>query len=80
MRYTRPDKCQSANFSCLEELKCDIIENLLSLINTNESLQSISILIDIDKAFELSDKLIKSNVNGFYFYFDKVSFFAVMTI
>ena len=72
MKYQRTDRVQSADFSCLEELKCDIIENLLSMIknkNTDEVFDIINIIIDKEKAFELFEKLFKADVNGFSFDF-----------
>ena len=73
MKYIRTDRVQSADFSCLEELKCDIIENLLSIIkkdNSDEVFEIIYILLSKEKAFELFTKLVSSNVNGFYFEID----------
>lgn len=70
MKYQRTDRVQEANFTCLEELKCDIIDNLLSMIknkNTDEVFDIINIVINRDKAFELFEKLFKSDVNGFSF-------------
>ena len=69
MKYQRTDKVQSADFSCLEELKCDIIENLLSLPKTDEAFNLVDIIIDKNKAFELLKILFESDVNGFDFEF-----------
>ena len=69
MKYQRTDRVQSADFSCLEELKCDIIENLLSIIknNTDDTLGIIYIIADNKKALELFEKLFKADINGFNF-------------
>jgi len=70
MKYIRTDKVQEANFSCLEDLKCDIIENLLSMIenkNTDEVFDMIHIITDKEKAFKLFEKLYSADVNGFNF-------------
>lgn len=67
MKYQRTDKVQSADFSCLEELKCDIIENLLSLPKTDEAFEMIFVITDTSKAFELFYSLLESDVNGFNF-------------
>ena len=78
MKYIRTDRCQSANFSCLEDLKCDIIDNLLSMINSNETLRMINIVTNKDKAFELFGKLLQSEVNGFKFEVDNESSLSVL--
>lgn len=73
MKYQRTDKVQSADFSCLEELKCDIIENLLSMIEKDDSdevFEFISIIISKNKVSELFNKLKESEVNGFNFEID----------
>ena len=73
MKYIRTDKVQEANFSCLEDLKCDIIENLLSMIenkNTDEVFDMIHIITDKEKAFKLFEKLYSADVNGFNFEID----------
>ena len=69
MKYIRTDRVQEAEFSCLEELKCDIIENLLSMIENknDEVFDMIHIITDKEKAFELFEKLLKADVNGFKF-------------
>lgn len=67
MKYQRTDKVQSANFSCLEELKCDIIENLLSLPEVDEVFDMIFVITDTNTAFELFNSLLESDVNGFNF-------------
>ena len=67
MKYQRTDKVQSADFSCLEELKCDIIENLLSLPKTEEAFEMIFVITDTSRAFELFYSLLESDVNGFNF-------------
>ena len=67
MKYIRTDKVQSADFSCLEELKCDIIENLLSLPKTEEAFEMIFVITDTSRAFELFYSLLESDVNGFNF-------------
>ena len=69
MKYQRTDRVQSADFNCLEELKCDIIENLLSIIknNTDDTLGIIYIIADNKKALELFEKLFKADINGFNF-------------
>lgn len=69
MKYQRTDKVQSADFSCLEELKCDIIENLLSLPKTDEAFEMIFVITDTSRAFELFYSLLESDVNGFNFNF-----------
>lgn len=69
MKYQRTDKVQSADFSCLEELKCDIIENLLSLPKTEEAFEMIFVITDTSRAFELFYSLLESDVNGFNFNF-----------
>ena len=69
MKYQRTDKVQSADFSCLEELKCDIIENLLSLPKTEEAFEMIFVITDTSRAFELFYNLLESDVNGFNFNF-----------
>ncbi len=71
MKYQRTDKVQSADFSCLEELKCDIIENLLSLPEADEVFKTINIIVDKNKAFELFKILFESDVNGFKFEIDE---------
>lgn len=71
MKYQRTDKVQSADFSCLEELKCDIIENLLSMPKTDEAFNLIDIIIDKNKAFDLFKILFESDVNGFTFEIDE---------
>ena len=67
MKYQRTDKVQLADFSCLEELKCDIIENLLSLPKTDEVFNLIDIIVDKNKAFDLFKILFESDVNEFTF-------------
>ena len=69
MKYQRTDKVQLADFSCLEELKCDIIENLLSLPKTDEAFEMIFVITDTSRAFELFYSLLESDVNGFNFNF-----------
>lgn len=71
MKYQRTDKVQSADFSCLEELKCDIIENLLSLPEADEVFKTINIIVDKNKAFDLFKILFESDVNGFNFEIDE---------
>jgi len=71
MKYQRTDKVQLADFSCLEELKCDIIENLLSLPKTDEVFNLIDIIVDKNKAFDLFKILFESDVNGFNFEIDE---------
>ena len=71
MKYQRTDRVQSADFSCLEELKCDIIENLLSLPKTDEVFNLIDIIVDKNKAFDLFKILFESDVNGFNFEIDE---------
>ena len=65
MKYQRTDRVQSADFSCLEEFKCDIIENLLSLHKTDEDFNLIDIIVDKNNAFDLFKILFESAVNGF---------------
>ena len=69
MKYKRTDRVQSADFNCLEELKCDIIDNLLEMIknNSDDTLGIIYIIADNKKALELFDKLFKADINGFNF-------------
>ena len=71
MKYQRTDKIQLADFSCLEELKCDIIENLLSLPKTDEVFNLIDIIVNKNKAFDLFKILFESDVNGFNFEIDE---------
>ena len=69
MKYKRTDRVQSADFSCLEELKCDVIDNLLSMIknNSDDTLGIIYIIADNKKALKLFEKLFKADINGFNF-------------
>lgn len=70
MKYRAKPKVQFADFSCLEELKVDVIENLLRFVDT--PCCYISILTNNITAEQLYTKLLKSVVNGFEFrLFDK---------
>lgn len=62
MKYKFYDRIQEATFSCLEELKCDIIENLLL---TPEEFRGISIILKSDLAENLLSKLLDADINGF---------------
>jgi len=62
MKYIQQDRVQEATFSCLEELKCDIIENLLL---TPEDFRGIAIILKSDLAEKLLLKLLDADINGF---------------
>ena len=62
MKYKMQDKVQETTFSCLEELKCDIIENLLL---TPEDFRGIAVIIKSDLAEKLLIKLLDADINGF---------------
>jgi len=62
MKYIQQDRFQEATFSCLEELKCDIIENLLL---TPEDFRGIAIILKSDLAEKLLLKLLDADINGF---------------
>lgn len=62
MKYKFYDRIQETTFSCLEELKCDIIENLLL---TPEEFRDISIISKSDLAENLLSKLLDADINGF---------------
>lgn len=66
MKYKKQETVQDTTFSCLEELKCDIIENLLS---TPDKYRSLAIIINIDSGEKLIRALFNSDVNGFKFRF-----------
>ena len=67
MKYTRHDNVQTADFNCLDELKVDIIENLLSLPKTDNVFEMINIVINKNDGLELFNKLLESDINGFNF-------------
>lgn len=67
MKYAKYDKVQSANFTCLEELKTDIIENLLSTPKSDNVFEMIHIVINQNNGLKLFNKLFTSEVNGFNF-------------
>jgi hypothetical protein len=62
MKYIQQDRVQETTFSCLEELKCDIIENLL--LNP-EDYRIITIILKSDLAEKLLLKLLDADINGF---------------
>lgn len=70
MKYIRHDNVQLADFSCLDELRVDIIENLLSLPETDEVFNMIDIVINKNDGLKLFNELLKSDVNGFNFNLD----------
>lgn len=65
MVYKEPQYIQKYNFSCVEELKCDIIENLLRLLG--DDYEYLTIILDSSTARKLYTKFLQSNVNGFCF-------------
>lgn len=64
MVYKFPDIIQRYNFSCLEELKCDMIENVLR-IKEDVEYNCVNILLHSDLARKLYTMLLGADVNGF---------------
>lgn len=55
---------QRGKFSCVEELKCDALENLLR-IPENVAYNNVNFLVFPDTARKLYTTLLNANVNGF---------------
>ena len=64
MVYEFPALVQKYNFSCLEELKCDAIENVLR-IKEDEAYNSVNVVLSADLARKLYTMFLKADVNGF---------------
>lgn len=64
MVYKFPDVVQQGFFSCVEELRCDAIDNVLR-IPEDVDYNNITFLLYPKTARNLYTALLKSNVNGF---------------
>lgn len=64
MVYKFPQLVQYGNFSCVEELRCDAIENLLR-IPENIAFSNVNFLVTPNVGRKLYTELLKSDVNGF---------------
>ena len=67
MRYKMCDLIQSTKFSCLDELKCDVIEYLLSDVSQSYDYSVATIILPSDLARILYTKFLQADVNGFHF-------------
>lgn len=64
MIYQFSSIIQRGKFSCVEELKCDALENLLR-IPEDVAYNSVNFLVFPDTARKLYTALLKTDVNGF---------------
>ena len=64
MKYERSNRFQRCEFSCLEELKCDMLENLLAL-RERQNYPMVTVIVDRVKAKKFLDVLLNADVNGF---------------
>ena len=66
MVYKIPEIVQEHEFSCIEDLKCDIIENVLS-VAADKVCYFIYIVVEAAIARRLYTALLQADVNGFSF-------------
>lgn len=64
MVYQFPQIIQEYNFSCIEELKCDALENVLR-IKEDIAYNSVNFLVTSKVARKLYTELLKAEINGF---------------
>lgn len=64
MVYQFPQIIQEHNFSCIEELKCDALENVLR-IKEDIAYNSVNFLVTSKVARKLYTELLKAEINGF---------------
>ena len=71
MKYKTYPKVENAHFTCVEELKVDMIENILRFVAMKFIKQPscyIEIITTRETAEQLYTKLLQADVNGFYFH------------
>ena len=66
MKYKIYPKVQNATFSCIEELKVDMVENILRFVTKSPCY--IEIITTRERAEQLYTKLLQADINGFCFY------------
>lgn len=65
MRYQKYDLIQNTTFSCLEELKCDVIEYLINPKSQMRGYGTATIILPSELARMLYTKFLQADVNGF---------------
>lgn len=64
MVYQFPQIIQEHNFSCIDELKCDALENVLR-IKEDVAYNSVNFFVTPKVARKLYTELLKAEINGF---------------